>query len=57
MKTTLQTDVPATDSQVRLIARLCTIRRIKEALEEKLMSMAAAGKLINKVIRQVKGGQ
>ncbi|MFH1231118.1 MAG: hypothetical protein V1709_06430 [Planctomycetota bacterium] len=56
MKVTIQTDIPATDSQVRLIARLCTILRIKDPLEEKPMSMAEAGKLINKLIRQVKGG-
>ena len=55
MKTTLQTDIPATDSQVRLIARLCTILKSKDPLEEKPMSMAEAGKLINKLIRQVKG--
>ena len=55
MKTTLQTDIPATGSQVKLIARLCTILKIKEPLEEKPMSMAEAGKLINKLIRQVKG--
>ena len=54
MKTTLQTDIPATDSQVKLIARLCTILRIKDPLEEKPMSMAEAGSLINKLIRQVK---
>ena len=54
MKTTLQTDIPATENQVRLIARLCTILRIKDPLEEKPMSMAEAGKLINKLIRQVK---
>ena len=55
MKTTLQTDIPATDSQVKLIARLCTILRIKDPLEEKPMSMAEAGQLINRLIRQVKG--
>ena len=54
MKTTTQTDVPATDSQVKLIARLCTFLRIKDPLEEEPMSMAEAGKLINKLIRQVK---
>ena len=56
MKITTQTEMPATENQIKLIARLCTILRIKDPLEEKPMSMAEAGKLINRLIRQVKEG-
>ncbi len=47
--TNLQEQLPATDSQILLITRLCMGLGIKEPLEERKMTIAQAGTLIRQL--------
>ena len=45
---------PASDKQRLLIMRLCTKLKIKEQLEERVMTMAEAGQMIRELQRRIK---
>jgi hypothetical protein len=47
--------LPATGAQLLLIARLCMALRIRELMEERVMSRGEAGRLIRQLIQQKKG--
>lgn len=47
--------LPATARQLLIIARLCMALRITEPVEERVMSMGEAGRLIRQLIQQKKG--
>lgn len=51
-KITSQTELEATASQRKTIARLCIIKRIDAPLEEPRMTMAEAGYLIRQLSRR-----
>lgn len=54
MKQSAQLYEPATARQRWLITRLCMKLKIKEPLEEKVMTMAEAGRLIRELARRKK---
>lgn len=45
---------PASDRQRLLIMKLCVRLRIKEPLEERVMTMAEAGRMIRELLRKTK---
>ncbi len=54
MKQSQQLYEPATARQRLIIARLCMKLKIRELLEEKVMTMAEAGRMIRELIREKK---
>jgi len=52
MKQSAQLYEPATARQRLLITRLCMKLKIKEPLEEKVMTQAEAGRLIRELLRR-----
>jgi len=54
MKQSAQLYEPATGRQRLIIARLCMKLKIREPLEEKVMTMAEAGRLIRKLLGKEK---
>jgi len=54
MKQSTQQYEPATARQRLLITRLCMKNKIKEPLEEKVMTQAEAGRLIRELIKKGK---
>jgi len=54
IKQSAQLYEPASDRQRWLITRLCMKLKIKDPLEEKVMTMAEAGSLIRRLLREKK---
>ncbi len=54
MKQSAQLYEPASDKQRWLITRLCMKNKIREPLEERVMTMAEAGRLIRDLLRRTK---
>jgi len=54
MKQSAQLYEPATDRQRLIITRLCMKLKIREPLEEKVMTIAEAGRLIRELLREKK---
>jgi len=46
-------DAPATSTQIRTIAKLCSGLRIQEPLEEKYKTFGSAGKLVRQLSTQL----
>lgn len=49
--------LPATARQLLLITRLCMALHITEPVEERVMSMGEAGRLIRQLVQQKKGAK
>ncbi len=54
MKQSAQLYEPAADRQRLLITRLCMKLKIKEPLEERVMTQAEAGRMIRELLRRKK---